>query len=82
MAMQKPTYGELIELLDVAEKSANDTGESVSERLCSQFCELYPHIPIGRPGRFCDTVQRLAAPTRSSSRGKPLYGSPLRSYLK
>ena len=81
MASQKPTYGELIQLLGDAEKSAKNTGQCVSELLCFHFQKLYPHIPIGRPGRFYDTVQRVAAPTRPSSRN-PLCGSPLRSYLK
>jgi len=74
-----PSYGEMIDLLSDVEKSCID----VPETLCTQFRNLYPHIPIGRPDRFHDTVQRLAAPTRPSLRGPSrLQGSPLVTYRK
>ena len=48
-----PSYKEMIDLLSNVEKSYVD----VPETLCSQFRELYPQIPIGRPDRFYDTVK-------------------------
>lgn len=81
MTSPKPTYGELIQMLEGAERQSKISGESVSELLLSHFHHQYPSIPIGRPSRFHDTVQRIAAPTRST-RGKQLDGSPLCSYLK
>ena len=80
-AALKPTYGELIAMLEAAEGEAKANGGSVSEILISQFHHQYPRIPIGRKGRFYDTVQRIAAPIRSSTRSRQLNGSPLRSYL-
>ena len=74
-----PSYGEMIDLLSNVEKSYVD----VPETLCSQFREQYPHIPIGRPDRFYDTVKRLAAPTRPSIKGpSKLQGSPLVTYRR
>ena len=68
-------------MLEAAEGESKISGNSVSELLVSYFHRQYPSVPIGRPGRFHDTVQRIAAPTRHS-RGKQLGGSPLCSYLK
>ena len=82
MTSQKPTYGELIEMLLSAEEEAKINGESISELLLSIFRRRYPHISIGRASRFYDTVRRIAAPTQSSTRLRQLDGSPLRSYLK
>jgi len=66
-----PSYGEMIDLLSNVEKNYVD----VPETQCSQFRELYPHIP--QPDRFYDTVKRLAAPTRPSIKGRSkLQGSP------
>ena len=78
-AYEKPTYGELIYLLEeVEQESPND--ESL---LYSKFKVLYPNIYVGRPRRFYETLTRLAAPTKSSLRGKvSLTGSPLTSYRK
>ena len=74
-----PTNGELIDLfLKVEKENFND--ESV---LCYKFKELCPHISLGRPRRFFDTVQRIVASTRPSSTGRgALSGSPLVSYRK
>ena len=79
-----PTYEELISLLDFSENQATHSkGETVADILAQQFKSRFPHIPISRPGRFLDTVRRLAAPTKSSTIGKtPLNGTPLRSYLQ
>jgi hypothetical protein len=51
---------------------------SMAELLVTRFRELYPHIPIGRPGRFLETVRRIEAPVR----GGTLKGSDRKSYLK
>lgn len=60
-----PTYGGLIDLYLIVEREDfND--ETV---LCAKFKELYPHICIGRPRRFFETVQRIVAPVRPSSLG-------------
>ena len=68
-----PTYGVLIDLLD-----RNDEAH-----LYSEFKSMYPLIPVGRPKRFYETVQRIAAPTRPSLiSGPKLHGSPLRSYRR
>lgn len=81
--MDGPTYGELIELLEVAEAEAETSEASVAELLAAKFRCDYPHIPISRPSRFFDTVKRIAAPTRPSAIGqRRLNGSPLRFYLK
>ena len=82
MSLPIPTYGELIQMLESAEGEAKISEESVPELLLSYFHRQYPFIPIGRASRFYDTVQRIAAPTRSSARVKYLDGSPLHSYLK
>jgi hypothetical protein len=82
MSSPKPTYGELIHMLEAAEGQSKISGESVSELLASYFHRQYPFIPIGRPSRFHDTVQRIAAPTQRNTMGKQLGGSPLRSYLQ
>ena len=78
-ASRLPTYGELIDLLKNSEKDA----PSDCDALCSMFQQLYPHIKISRPKRFYDTVNRIAAPTKPSSKGdSKLCGSPLVSYRK
>ena len=51
---------------------------STAEVLTAKFSELFPHVKIGRPGRFLETVRRLQAPLRSGR----LKGSCHRSYLK
>ena len=81
MSSLKPTYGDLIQKLEAAEEQSKTSEESVSDLLVSCFHRQYPSIPIGRPSRFHDTVQRIAAPTRQT-RGRQLGGSPLRSYLR
>ncbi len=73
-----PSYGELIDLLSEAEHD-----DDVPKALCHKFSQEHPDVPIGRPGRFYETVKRIAAPTRPSLRGEvKLYGSPLSSYRK
>ena len=79
-----PTYGELIDLFEYVEEE--NPGDATL--LVSKFNALYPNVTTGRPGRFFDTVQRLAIPTKPSIRGKSaklegspkLQGSPLVSY--
>ena len=78
-ASRRPTYGELIDLLEKSEKEAPLDYEA----LCSVFQQQYPHIRIARPKRFYDTVNRIAAPTKPSSKGdSKLCGSPLVTYRK
>ena len=78
----RPTYGVLVDMLETAETETTSSGQSVAELLTTTFHQNFPHIPIGRPSRFLDTVRKIAAPTRPSVIGqKRLNGSPLRSYL-
>ncbi len=78
-----PTYGKLIDLLEEVEVNSSYIEISTAEVLASRFCSEYPHLTISRPGRFYDTVQRIAAPTRPSSVGEEkLKGSPLSLYMK
>ena len=78
-ASTKPTYGELIDLFTKIEReSPND-----AILLSFKFHKAYPTVPIGRPSRVYDTVQRIVGPTRPSLRGEAkLVGSPLASYRK
>ena len=55
----KPTYGELIDLLEQSESA---------EDLYLKFKRLHPDITIGR--HFYDTVCRIAAPTKPALTGK------------
>ena len=59
-----PSYGDLIDLLEDVETD-NESG-AIADILCEKFATSYPHIPINRPGRFLNTVRRLAAPTKPS----------------
>ena len=71
-----PTFGE-------AAESESNVEASIAEILASKVKMKYPEIPIHRPNRFLDSVERLAAPTKPSSIGPPkLTHSPLRSYLR
>ena len=79
-ANKGPTYGELLEMLKRAERKASQSHGCTSQLLLNELKGSYPDIPIGRPGRFLDTVKRIAAPTLTG-KGK-LGGTPLRSYLK
>lgn len=72
--MTKPTYKDLVELLDEAERDDNPTAEV----LAAMFCEAYPHIPVGRPRRLLETVRRIDGPIRN---GK-LKGSARTLYLE
>ena len=79
----EPTYGELIRMLCETEVEAEGTQKSIPDIPASNFSSHYPQIPISRRGRFCDTVKRIAGPTRPSAIGETkLNGSPLQSYLK
>ena len=74
-----PSYGELIDMLSFAEQSRQD----VANVLLDTFKQQYPYIYIGRPKRLFETVSRIAAPTKQSTRGEPkLSGSPLLSCRK
>ena len=75
-ASRLPTYGELMEN---SEKDA----PSDYDALYSVFQQQYPHVKISRPKRFYDAVNRIAAPTKPSSKGdSKLCGSPLATYRK
>ena len=79
IAARKPTYGELIDVFEESEQQCPNN----EELLCSKFTRLYPHIYIGRPRHFYETVSRIVAPTKPSLRGEcKLFGSPLSSYRK
>ena len=75
--MSHPTYSELIQLLSEAERDQSDL-QSVAELLAGRFCDLCPHIKISRPGRFLETVRRIAGPIRSGR----LKGDSRKSYLE
>ena len=83
MAASKfPTFGELIAFLEAAESESNAEA-SIAEIITLKVRTKYPEIPILRPSRFLDCMERLAAPTKPSSIGPPkLTHSPLRSYLR
>ena len=68
-AYKVPTYGELIRMLEVAEMEAETSETSVTELLEAKFHLNYLHIPISRPSRFFDDVNRIAVPTRPSAIG-------------
>ena len=72
--MAEPTYKDLIDLLNEAEKADNSTAEV----LATLFCEAYPHISVSRPARLLETVRRIAGPVKC---GK-LKGSARTLYLK
>ena len=73
-----PTYGELIDLLLESEEKPNTV-----DLLCSEIHKRYPNIPVNRPTRLFDTINRIAGPTRPSLRGSAkLSGSPLVTYRK
>jgi len=75
--MSQPTYKELIELLNEAERDQSDV-QSTAELLAARFCDRYPHISVSRPGRLLDSVQRIAGPIQN---GK-LKGPSRKLYLK
>ena len=75
--MAQPTYKELLELLEQAE-AQSAAQLSTAELLTAKFAERYPHIKIGRPGRFLETVRRISAPIKS---GK-LQANDKRLYLE
>ena len=63
--MATPTYQQLIGMLSKAEREASEGGVSVAELLTAKFSHRFPHIRIGRPGRFLETGG-LQAPLSSS----------------
>ena len=78
-----PTYGELLMYLKDAELEATTRNESVAILLEAKLHSNYPTVYVGRPGRFMDTVRRIAAPTQASSIGcRKLEGEALASYIK
>lgn len=78
MLIEKPTYGDLIDLLKKVEGQPD-----AANLLFMEVRQNYPSIPIGRPNRLLDTVKRIAAPTQSSLHGgAKLSGSPLATYRK
>ncbi len=62
--MDKPTYKELLKLLEQAEAYVG-TQLSTAEFLMAKSSELYPGIKVSRPGRFLETVWRINAPIKS-----------------
>ena len=76
--MTAPTYQQLIELLDEAEKLEPESSLSVAEILTTNFSIAHPDIKIGRPKRFLETVSRISAPVK---KGK-LETTHLMSYLQ
>ena len=68
----------LICMLNKAESEAADGAVSVAELLTTKFGYCYPHIRIGRPGHFLETVRRIAGPVKNQR----LKGSARRSYMK
>ena len=75
--MDRPTHQELIKLLSQAEKDQSEV-ESIAELLAASFQDAFPHVSISRPGRFLETVRRIAGPIRS----RKLKGPSRKSYLK
>ncbi len=81
--MEYPSYGELLELLTIAEDKSANEGLSLCDVLVAEFSARYPAIHIGRANRFVDTVQRIAAPISQSTVARSkLDGDSLRSYLR
>ena len=76
--MAAPTYQQLIQMLSKAESEAGEGATSVAELLAAMFSHRFPHIRVGRPGRFLETVRRIAGPIKHQR----LHGSTRRSYLK
>ena len=74
--MTAPTYQQLIELLEEAEQLA-DSEHSIAELLTINFSRLFPHIKIGRPGRFLETVHRINSPLIKGTLAKSFYESYL-----
>ena len=72
-----PTYQELISLLNDAE-SVIDGVLSTAELVVEEFRLRYPHIYIGRPRRFLETIKRISGPIVNQK----LNESSEKSYLK
>ena len=72
-----PTYQELIELLNGAE-SVTEGALSTAELVAEEFRQRYPHVYIGRPGRFLETIRRISGPIINQR----LNASSMKSYLK
>ena len=84
LATTKPSYGELIDMLDAAQlEAATSKNKHISMLLLQNLRQKYKHLSVGWPECFYDTVCRIAAPTRPSVRGEAkLVGSPLATYRK
>ena len=84
IATVKPSYGELIDMLNAAESEADKSRDTHAKTLLlDKFRQKYKHVSISRPERFYDTVCRIAAPTRPSLKGtSKLQGSPLVTYRR
>lgn len=84
LANTKPSYGELIDMLDAAQLEATTIKDKhPSTLLLQNLRQKYKYLSTGRPERFYDTVCRIAAPTRPSLRGEAkLVGSPLATYRR
>ena len=72
-----PTYQELISLLNDAE-SVTDGVLSTAELVAEEFRLWYPHIYIGRPRRFLETMKRISGLIVNQK----LNESSEKSYLK
>ena len=62
--MDAPNHQQLIGMLEKAESQAVEGGMSVAELLTSKFANRFPHIRIGRPGRFLETVRQISGPIK------------------
>ena len=82
--MAKPSYGELIDILNAAEsEAAKSRNTHTSTLLLEKFKQSYKHVSISQPECFYDTVCRIAAPTKPSLKGTAkLLGSPLVTYRR
>ena len=76
--MDVPTYRDLLKLLQETEEESNPSVLSLAEKVTARFLKVYPHIKIGRPGRFLETIRRIEAPIRNGR----LKGSDKILYLK
>ena len=65
-------------MLSKVESEAGDSAASVAEFLAAKFSRRFPHVRVGRPGWFLETVRRIAGPIKHQR----LNGSARRSYLK
>ena len=76
------TYGDLIDLYDLASSRAQQSGISIKDELIKLFHETFPfHNLTSRPERYLKTVERIVAPTKPSLKGpSKLNDSDLLTY--